>query len=408
MPDFEEVNPQRIGAAEIVVGIPSYNEAETLAHVVRVVDQGLQLHFREQAVAIINADNASTDGTRDVFLSTETGTPRIYLTTPQGVRGKGSNLLNLFARARDLGAQAVAVVDSDLRSIEPRWVQKLVNPVLKGYDLVTPIYIRHKYDGTITNNVAYPLVSALFGRRIRQPIGGEFGFSKQLIDRLLSLPASGPVRHFGIDIWLTTQACIQGMKICQSFMDAPKVHNPKDPGDGLDAMFRDVAGVLFTCMIDHPDAWLTVETTKPSVMYGFGMGARRRPQAVTVNTGNLYRQFTRAFATYREDIEQVLAPRQWNELRATLQKDPFDQKLSRELWTRIVYDVAVAYSIDLLPRKRLLDLTLGLYKGKVLSDLLELTEMGPWYAERHVERLVDRFEREKPYLVERWHQAHAG
>ena len=42
---------------------------------------------------------------------------------------------------------------------------------------MAPLYARYKYDGTITNTVTYPLTRALYGHRIRQPIGGDFGVS---------------------------------------------------------------------------------------------------------------------------------------------------------------------------------------------------------------------------------------
>jgi len=49
-----------------------------------------------------------------------------------------------------------------------------------GWDHVAPLYVRHRNDGTITNSIAYPLTAALYGTRIRQPIGGDFGFSGRL------------------------------------------------------------------------------------------------------------------------------------------------------------------------------------------------------------------------------------
>ena len=61
------------------------------------------------------------------------------------------------------------------------WIELLAGPVLKGgYDYVAPLYARYKYDGTITNSIVYPLTRALYGQRIRQPIGGDFGFSGSL------------------------------------------------------------------------------------------------------------------------------------------------------------------------------------------------------------------------------------
>ena len=82
--------------------------------------------------------------------------------TYQGLSGKGTAVRALFEVARELGVKAMVMVDSDLRSIAPEWIELLAGPILKGgYDFVAPLYARHKYDGTITNAIAYPLTRAL-------------------------------------------------------------------------------------------------------------------------------------------------------------------------------------------------------------------------------------------------------
>jgi len=56
---------------QVVVGIPSYNESRTIGHVVQMVGNGLNKYFPDSRSAIVNCDNCSPDGTRDVFLSVE-------------------------------------------------------------------------------------------------------------------------------------------------------------------------------------------------------------------------------------------------------------------------------------------------------------------------------------------------
>ncbi|HPV30740.1 MAG TPA: glycosyltransferase, partial [Deltaproteobacteria bacterium] len=163
---------------DIVVGIPSYNEAATISFPTSQAALGLQEHFNHMDAVIINCDNNSTDGTGKVFLNTDTrGIPKIYLSTPKGVKGKGNNFKNLFRKVLELNAKAVVVVDADLKSITPRWIKNLGEPLFNDFGFVAPLYVRHKYDGTITNNIAYPMTRSLYGRRVRQPIGGDFGFS---------------------------------------------------------------------------------------------------------------------------------------------------------------------------------------------------------------------------------------
>jgi hypothetical protein len=98
----------------------------------------------------------------------------------------------------------------------------LIRPILfGGYDFVAPYYQRHKYDGTITNSIVYPLTRMLYGLSVRQPIGGEFGVSARLIGRYLECEDwETDVARFGIDIWMTTIAIAEGFRVCQSFLGA--------------------------------------------------------------------------------------------------------------------------------------------------------------------------------------------
>ena len=113
-------NPEGLKKAEIVVGIPSYNEADAIAFVVDKVDEGLSKYFSRKDTAIVNVDGGSTDGTRQVFLGLKTHNPKIFISTPPGKTGKGRVIRNLFEAGVELGAKAVAMVDSDLKSITPQ------------------------------------------------------------------------------------------------------------------------------------------------------------------------------------------------------------------------------------------------------------------------------------------------
>ncbi len=74
---FYEENPGDITRADIVVGIPSANEVESIARITEQVDRGLSEYFPEMQCAIINSDNHSADGTREAFFSAPGNTPRL-------------------------------------------------------------------------------------------------------------------------------------------------------------------------------------------------------------------------------------------------------------------------------------------------------------------------------------------
>ena len=96
---FNEVNPEGITGVDIVIGIPSFNEASSISYPAQQADKGLQKYFSKYSSVIINCDNDSPDNTKEAFLNTKTTKPKIYISTGPGITGKGNNLRNLFEKA---------------------------------------------------------------------------------------------------------------------------------------------------------------------------------------------------------------------------------------------------------------------------------------------------------------------
>jgi hypothetical protein len=297
-----------IGQADILVGIPSFNNAGTIGHVVQMAAQGMVRYFPEMKPVLINSDGGSSDDTCDVTLNTPVlEEVEVMATVYQGISGKGSAFRAIFEIARALGVKVCVVVDSDLRSITPEWIELLAGPIVReGYGYVTPFYNRHKYDGTITNNICYPMTRMLYGLDvrhdgtitnnicypmtrmlygldIRQPIGGDFGFSGQLLDHYLSQDVwQTDVARFGIDIWMTTTAINAGFIVCQAHLGA-KIHDAKDPAAALGPMFRQVVGTLFGMMSRYEERWKAVAGSQPTAMYGQPIEVEPEPVPVTLS-----------------------------------------------------------------------------------------------------------------------------
>jgi Glycosyltransferases involved in cell wall biogenesis len=172
----------KIKSVDILVGIPSYNNEDTIGYVVEQAGKGLAQYFPEHKCAIFVCDGGSLDDTREkAYDAPIPDTIERRVTIYRGLPGKGTSFRGVFEVAMLLKAKAIAVLDSDLRSITPEWVELLVEPILdRSAGFVAPYYRRHKFDGTITNQIVYPITRALYGLDIRQPIGGDFGFSPEL------------------------------------------------------------------------------------------------------------------------------------------------------------------------------------------------------------------------------------
>ena len=405
MPEsFEnEVNPEKIKKAEMVVCIPSYKEADSISYPVILADKGLDQYFQENDSVIINCDNNSPDGTKQVFLDTPTKAPKIYLSTDPGVKGKGNNFRNLFQKVIDLGAKAVVVVDADLKSITPEWIKHLGEPLFEGFSYVAPLYVRHKYDGTITNGIAYPMTRALYGRRVRQPIGGDFGFSGDLADVYMkSKTWSEAVANFGIDIWMTTLAINQKVQICQAFMGRPKIHRTKDPGGDLGPMFRQVVGTIFAMMKEFESFWTKVKYSRPTAIYGFGLGEVEMPPKVDVDTDNLLQQFHTGFDKFSHIWKEILTADVYRKLHEIKGLKEMEFNFPTDLWARLLFDTAVSYGDVSVEPDEIMDSLIPLYFGRTLSFVKRTKKMSIKQAEDAIENDCETFEMTKPYLLQRW------
>lgn len=403
---FHAKNPSDIRKADIVVGIPSFNEAALIRYPTEQAALGLKQYFNHLDALIINCDNNSSDGTGNVFMNTDTaGIPKMYLSTPEGVKGKGNNFKNLFRAVLELQAKAIIVVDADLKSITPRWVKNLGEPLFNDFGFVAPLYVRHKYDGTITNNIAYPLTRCLYGRRVRQPIGGDFGFSGNLAGIYLKNGLwNEEVSQFGIDIWMTTIAINEGIPICQAFMGRPKVHKPKDPAADLGPMFKQVISTAFNLMITYHDKWSTTKWSKPTAIFGFGLGEVELPPPVSVSKDKLYQRFKEGFQQNWDIYRSIFSVENFQKLReiASLEIEQFEMPVP--IWAKILFDFALSYYKKTVERTLSINVLIPLYYGMTLSFVNKTEGMSIQQAEEYLEDMCLIFEQAKPYLIDRWSQ----
>jgi hypothetical protein len=441
---------ERLDGADIMVGIPSFKNAATIGYVVRAAQAGLVQYFPDLHPVLVNADADSPDGTGRVVIETEppdyveqillvrptNRLERVSLTYPHidGIGGKGAALRAIFEIAAALEVQALVVVDSDLRSIVPEWIELLSGPILKGgYDFVAPLYARYKYDGTITNTVTYPLTRALYGHRIRQPIGGDFGVSGDLVRHYLELDDwTEDISRFGIDIWMTTSALTGGFAVCQTRLGA-KVHDPKDPGADLGPMFRQVVGTILRLANRYPANWLPIRGSHDVPAYGFERIID--PPPLEVNTLRLLSEFHAGSLTLADAWTAMLAPATAETVlelaaeagrlgdaartRLGLGGDVASTSASTlemaeavstfvfpdDLWARVVYDLVVAARDPRPSLESLVASLVPIYFGRVGSFVIENRHVTTEQAEERVERQAREFELLKPYLVSRWNEA---
>ncbi len=407
---------QEVGSADIVIGIPSYNNADTIGRVIKAAELGLAKYFPKNKGVILVSEGGSVEDTlsaidalqdkyyfENAFITKPEFETKILGTKYVGASGKGTAIKAILEAAKILNAKAGCMLDSDLRSISPEWIELLITPVIKkGFGLVTPYYSRHKYDGTITNMIAYPLTWSLYGRRVRQPIGGDFGFSLELIESLLAKDVWGTdIARFGIDIWMTTVAICENLKICQSYLGA-KIHDDKDPGKDLSPMFKQVVGTIFSLMEIYQGKWLEIKGSRPTAIFGFE--SEVAPKPLEVDSENIINKFKEGVSKYLHVWEKVMEKENCEKIKEVAKMENSHFELPDELWIKSLFDFVLAYKkhTDGLSPDEIIEALVPIYYARVASFVRRTYNLDSHEAEEVINQQCSVFEKLKPYLVSRW------
>lgn len=399
---------QRIGEVDFLVGIPSFGDIDTISHVMTTAGEGLARYFPGLKAVIVNSygDPEKYPSTSEAALKAPIpkGIDRI-VTHYQGISGKGSAFRTIFEIADRLNARICITLDADLRNMTPRWIKLLADPVYKfNFGFVTPLYFRHKYDGTITNNLAYPLTRALYGLRVRQPIGGEFGFTGELA-KIFSHQSvwDTDIAKFGIDVWMTTTAITAGFRISQASMGV-KLHDPKDPSTDLGPMFSQVVGTLFQLMGSNEVKWQAINGSVPVYRYG-GESEQREIKMKEESSINLVKKFVVGFQDYRHFYKKYLRVPLYRKLADLAEGSSRGFILPEDLWAKTVYDIAIAYNFSGEEKELVVNSLIPLYYGRTASFMNEVEGMSPVMVEALIEGQARVFEEYKSYLRDRWDKA---
>ena len=393
---------EEIESADILVGIPCFNNDKTIEHVIQMVTHGLANHYKDRRCVILIADGGSTDDTREVAREFEIKPwQEKIVSIYRGPGGKGTALRSVFEAAARLKVKACAVVDSDLRSITPDWVEDLLEPVLsKGYQFVAPVYLRHKYDGTITNNIVYNLTRALYGKRIRQPIGGDFAISRDVAKFYVEQDVwETDVARYGIDIWMTTNAITQNFRICQANLGV-KIHDAKDPGQHLGPMFRQVVWTIFSLMEHYESYWKGIRGSEPVEVFGNGRDVE--PEPVAVDLEGMIQHFKIGCKQFSSLWKEIFCKDSMDRILEASEMDSKNFHFSTDSWVQILYELAATFHLWTVNRNKLIDVVTPLYYARVASFVRQTWEMTSREAEALVEEQAKKFEEHKDYLIKIW------
>lgn len=309
----------------------------------------------------------------------------------------------IFSLANKLGARACTVLGTDAafqnESITAEKLTLLLGPGMEGrFDLVMPLYTMQPFDDLLNKSILYPLTRALYGQRVRNPLGNEFQVSVRLLQKISSNAARDSARQQARLLWLASIAANQNLKICQVHLGAKRP--PSHEGIELSGALAQLAGPLFTDMEDNAAFWQRVRGSHEVPTFGNAETSVDPVDAVDVS--RMVDAFQLGMRNLREIWSLILPPVTLLELMKLSRLSPDEFQMPGALWARIVYDFALAHRLRNIHRTHLFGALTPLYLGWAASYAVELNRAGMAVAEERVEQLAIAYEAEKPYLLSRW------
>ncbi len=391
---------------DLVIGLPARGSGVVADGVIGAVRASLEPHGAALRWRLIVAHPAAGEAGRETAREGSSDLIEVpYAEQPSdslnvayhGLAGRARATHAIFAEARARNARACVIIDPRA-PVSMAGIENLVQPLLRdAVDVVAPMYHRHPYSGAIVHGVVYPLFRAIYGARLRYPIGADIGCSARFLESVLPDPIwDTDAAQIGIDVWMSATAVLGGFRVGQA-----QLGDRLEERAGLDlpTIVAQVLGFCFSDMERRAALWQRIRGSRELPVFG---GTRPVPPAPDVDVAALAESFRLASRELQDVWTQVLPPLavlQWRRLSAA----PLDGfRVDDALWARTIYDFAMGHRLRVITRDHLLRSLTPLYLAWLVSFVRDTANLPPPEAEARIERLCHTFESEKPYLVSQW------
>jgi hypothetical protein len=386
------------GGTDLVIGMLGSTHTGNTASAVAIVHEVLgKLSNGTRVVLVVN------DGQKGPAVEDVQSVPVLFchLPMPDSSGGTSQNVSaayhTVFGLSGRLGARACGVILSELQPVTAQWIYRLVQPALDmGFDLVAPRYARHKLEGLLNLSVLAPLHSALYGKKLQNPMGPDFGLSGNLMQQILGQDSESRRVNPSYPLAsIASAAACGGFPVCESHLGV-RTQPPTD-WMNLSSLLAQVLGPVFLDMEHHAAYWQRIQGLQAVPRFG-------EPESVPEETGTVDR--TRMIDSFQLGVKNlqdvwgcVLPPTSLLEIRKLSRQSADQFRMPEDLWASIVYDFALGHRLRTINRDHLLRSFTPLYLGWIASYTRELEAVGSAEIES---RLAAAYETGKRSLVSRW------
>ncbi|MBC8473690.1 MAG: glycosyltransferase, partial [Candidatus Omnitrophica bacterium] len=400
-----------IRRADIVVGIPCYDEAQNIRSLIAKVQEGLMAHYpdKESIIAVIGEQKKPGTVNAAREMDGNSGVPVVGFTKESifaGAEGKKWSERAFFKIARQLGAEVYMQLDADL-TITPDWVKLFMKPISEGKaDYVSPDYQIRYYDSddkSVTDHLMFPLIASLYGQRVRHAgAGGEFAVKASLLDEYLEEEG----------IWLTKDTPFEPNFLATAIKDGKrqkeisvreKLHKPLSI-DAVIERFPIYTTAIFDQILRHMDyiePRLQNEDIESIGIHGPPLSDIQAREIVNIDYKEWIEQYKLDYEIHRDFYEQKF-PSTFPLLERLYKSEPTEFSLPSQEWARIVFTFLKAYrDPDLKERKEILETLKPVFQARVATFAREVENLTYSQMERELDEQLMDFVQAKRLLIEK-------
>jgi predicted GH43/DUF377 family glycosyl hydrolase len=424
---------------EAVVGIPFYDEDDTIPGVVQTARMGLARAGLSGKSIVICVGPYGSLSALDAALTRsgpDHGVPVHGFLHSRDLKGPGCCKRAILEAASRLDAPLVLLPpdlipqprsdDVEGQGFSMGWILRLLAPVREfQQDLALPRFSHDPLARAVESLFVYPLVTGVFGFRLRQPIPGVQALSTKLVRACLSASEfwSEDPGTYGFEAWLVTQAIAEEFAVCEVPLGAAEFEHRIGR---IKTAFRQVTHALHEQVIIHSNWWLK----RPDPIFSprvSGAYLDVAPMRIEIELKDLLRRFKFEFNHFDNTLLCEIVS---EELRKRMERladtGPNGAALTAEEWIKVLCQFLLAYRFDkrfhpddivdaLFPfflarlagyiyevRQLEDDLTTGDRPGPIIIDRLVRHE-----AEKILERQADMFVSGWPGFRQAWHDREA-
>ena len=401
-----------VGQVDILVGVPTFNNAATVEAVVKTLHVGLARHFPRERTVLINPDGGSDDGTvglvrnspmadEELRGSTTLRTTHRVSAPYPGLPGRAGGVRTVFAAADLLQARAVVLIDADVTSMTPDWVAELARPIWRDEaDIVLPIHPRHHFEGPLLTQLLRPLLGTAYARRLESNIAGDFGCTGRFAARMVGHAMwERDLARPALDVWLVATAMAEDLRLSQTRL-GPCLLAPRATRAGLPQLFEQVVGTAFTCLDHHASAWLP--RTEPQDVPTVGEPREPAGPEHDLDLAPMAERFRSGVRDLAPLLREILTPGILTRLQAAAAPGEEPPRIPDPLWATTVYEFAASAHRGVMNREHLTQALVPLYLGRTASFFSEIASADETAHMQRLAALQREYEGLRPYFVERW------